>query len=145
MCGGEGGNLSSPGSLVMPSRVSLRGWGHPRLVLPLQSCLQGPLLALTCFPVSELVSVLISLIPPFSWDLGNSWDGLSCEDEAKHSHRRKQCEAVGSTDTRETQQDRQTQRSLGRYWDGWRQSQDQPPGRYHGAASSLPGPRRAQH
>lgn len=27
---------------------------------------------------------------------------------------------------RQTHQDKQTQKSLGRYWDGWRQSQDQP-------------------
>lgn len=100
-------------SLVLPSRVSLGGGGHP--CLPLRSCLQGPLLVLLCFPASELVSVPTFLIFPFSWDLGNSWDGLSCEDEAKYSHKRKQCEAVGSTDTRETYQDKQTQKSLGRY------------------------------
>lgn len=30
------------------------------------------------------------------------------------------------TPERQTHQDKQTQKSLGRYWDGWRQSQDQP-------------------
>lgn len=45
------------------------------------------------------------------------------------------CEAAESTYTKETHQDEQTHRSLGR---DWRQSQDQPLGRYHGAASSLP-------
>lgn len=102
---------------------------------PLQFCLQDSRLALTYFPVSELVSVPVFLILPFSWDLGNSWDKPSCEDGAKYSQRRKQCEAVESTYTKETHQDEQTQRSLGR---DCRQSQNQPLGRYHGAASSLP-------
>lgn len=114
--------------------------------MPLQSCLHGPLLALPCFPASELVSVPTFLIFPFSWDLGNSWDRLSCEDEAKYSHRRKQCEAVGSTDTRETDTPRQADTEVPGEVLGWLETEPGPtPGRYHGTVSSLPGPRRAQH
>lgn len=52
-------------------------------------CLQDSRLALTYFPVSELVSVPVFLILPFSWDLGSSWAKPSCEDGAKYSQRRK--------------------------------------------------------
>lgn len=74
-----------------------------------------------CFPVSELVSAPVRLILPFSWDLGKVGDEPSGEDGAKSSQRRKQCEAVELTHTKETHQDEQTQRPLGKSREGWGQ------------------------